>query len=104
MNKILELGRLVDYQEGDALIRFGELTDGLYLLVDGLVDVISGQTQEPFATSGPFEFIGESSAIKKIQKQPQSGAGATWTEVHIPFMRRYLLKEELPSAAPAARL
>ena len=27
-----------------------------------------------------------------------------WTEVHIPFMRRYLLKEDAPAAAPSARL
>ncbi|MHC4992728.1 MAG: cyclic nucleotide-binding domain-containing protein [Planctomycetota bacterium] len=54
-----ELGRV--YEDGDELVREGEVGDTMYVIQDGTVDIVSGRDGDEvhLGEAGPGEIIGE---------------------------------------------
>lgn len=75
--------------QGDAVVREGKPSAGLYLVASGEMDVISGQGKEPLllARLGPGEVFGEISLIR------ESAATAT-VQVHSPAAVLLALRRE----------
>ena len=55
LQRLVELGEIVDLEPGEVLIREGDQADALYVVLDGELEVTkkSGSSQIPLALVGP---------------------------------------------------
>jgi CRP-like cAMP-binding protein len=67
LRSISEKGRRVSFETGEKIVRKGEPGDGLYLILEGDVEVRSGN--RVLATIGKNNFFGE---IALLDKKPRS--------------------------------
>ena len=66
LDRLAEMGEIVDLAPGEALIREGDQADALYVVLDGELDVTkrSGRTDIPVARVGPGSLQGEIAALE----------------------------------------
>jgi CRP-like cAMP-binding protein len=66
LDRLVEMGEIVDLAPGEALIREGDEADALYVVLDGELDVTkrSGRTDIPLARVGPGSLQGEIAALE----------------------------------------
>jgi signal transduction histidine kinase len=66
LDRLADMGEIVDLQPGDALIREGDEADALYVVLDGELDVTkrSNRTDIPVARVGPGSLQGEIAALE----------------------------------------
>jgi signal transduction histidine kinase len=89
-------------QEGDFLIREGDLADDLFVVVSGKFDVTkrSGTSEIPIATVGPGEIQGELAALERGKRLASVQAVSQAEVLRIP----YLAMRDLLSGGPDAAL
>jgi signal transduction histidine kinase len=66
LDRLADMGEIVDLEPGEALIREGDEADALYVVLDGELDVTkrSGRTDIPVARVGPGSLQGELAALE----------------------------------------
>src|SRR5690606_30498125 len=66
LDRLADMGEIVDLEPGEALIREGDEADALYVVLDGELDVTkrSGRTDIPVARVGPGSLQGEIAALE----------------------------------------
>ena len=82
LDRLADMGEIVDLEPGEALIREGDEADALYVVLDGELDVTkrSGRTDIPVARVGPGALQGELAALEGGRRLA-SVTAATPTEV-----------------------
>lgn len=69
LQKIAALAQEQTYQKGDIIIREGERDGRLFVIVNGMVDVVKGlgtQNESRLATLGPYSYFGEMALIDDL--------------------------------------
>ena len=66
LERLIELGEIVDLEPGEILIREGDLADALYVVLEGELEVtkLTGTSEIPLAQVGPGSLQGEIAALE----------------------------------------
>jgi signal transduction histidine kinase len=102
LQRLAEHAIPMSLQEGDFLIREGDLADDLFVVVSGKFDVTkrSGTSEIPIATVGPGEIQGELAALERGKRLASVQAVSQAEVLRIP----YLAMRDLLSGGPDAAL
>ena len=86
LQRLVELGEIVDLAPNDVLIREGEQADALYVVLDGELEVTkqSGSSQIPLALVGPGSLQGEIAALEGGRRLASVRATGTAEVLRIP--------------------
>src|SRR5262249_49082058 len=100
LHRLIQSARLVRCKPGDAVVRQGERSDALYVVVHGTLAVLVDGAPGPVAELGEGQFLGE---LALLSSEPRLATVKAETEAEVIEIRRdavWELIEESPEVLP----
>jgi CRP/FNR family cyclic AMP-dependent transcriptional regulator len=99
IDKILQYGELVEFTPGEIIVRQGKLSEGMYIILTGEVDIaarILGEGNSKLDTVGPGAFLGDISFIEQTPSPTTATATGKVKCLYISLMLYELLTGYFP--------
>ncbi len=99
IDKIVQYGQLIEFTQGETIVRQGKVIDGMYILLNGETDIfarILGEGNTKLDTVGPGAFLGEISFIEQTPSPTTATAKGNAKCIYISLMLYELLTGYFP--------